>query len=233
MLAYGTLVHVAAAAAEETGIDAEIIDLRTLVPLDFETIVASVSKTGRCVVAHEATLTSGFGAELCAAIQEELLVPPGGADHRVTGWDTPVPPRPRVALLPRPPTPRRGDEGHVGGLAMAVRVVRAARRRRGRGRGRAGQLAGGRRRRRPPGLGARRGAHRQGDGRGVLPRRRAGDVPGAARSARCSPSAATSSASRPTPPPTLPAAAAPTRHRPSRASRVSADGSTAASSPTA
>ena len=60
----------AEAAAAETGIDAEIIDLRTLLPLDIETIVASVRKTGRCVVVHEATLTSGFGAELSALVQE-------------------------------------------------------------------------------------------------------------------------------------------------------------------
>ena len=67
VLAYGTMVYVAQAAAEETGIDAEIIDLRTLLPLDLDTIVASVKKTGRCVVVHEATLTSGFGAELVGA----------------------------------------------------------------------------------------------------------------------------------------------------------------------
>src|SRR6185295_1896877 len=64
VIAYGTMVHVAMVAAEETGVDAEIIDLRTLLPLDVETIERSVSKTGRCVVVHEATLTSGFGAEL-------------------------------------------------------------------------------------------------------------------------------------------------------------------------
>ncbi|TKB40038.1 MAG: alpha-ketoacid dehydrogenase subunit beta, partial [Mesorhizobium sp.] len=57
VLAYGTMVYVAQAAAAETGIDAEIIDLRTLLPLDLDTIVTSVKKTGRCVVVHEATLT--------------------------------------------------------------------------------------------------------------------------------------------------------------------------------
>jgi 2-oxoisovalerate dehydrogenase E1 component beta subunit len=91
VLAYGTLVHVAAAAADETGIDAEIIDLRTLVPLDLETILTSVTKTGRCVVAHEATLTGGFGAELCALIQEHLLYSLEAPVARVTGWDTPYP----------------------------------------------------------------------------------------------------------------------------------------------
>src|SRR5215218_10401284 len=69
VLAYGTMVHVAQAAAAETGIDAEIIDLRTLVPLDVDAIVTSVQKTGRCLVLHEATLTSGFGAELSSTVQ--------------------------------------------------------------------------------------------------------------------------------------------------------------------
>ena len=64
VLAYGTMVHVALAAVEENGIDAEVIDLRTLVPLDIETIEESVKKTGRCLVVQEATRTSGFGAEL-------------------------------------------------------------------------------------------------------------------------------------------------------------------------
>ena len=59
MLTYGTMVCVAQAAADETGLDAEIIDLRSLWPLDLETIVASVKKTGRCVIAHEATRTWG------------------------------------------------------------------------------------------------------------------------------------------------------------------------------
>ncbi|MCP3054004.1 alpha-ketoacid dehydrogenase subunit beta, partial [Aurantimonas marianensis] len=61
VLAYGTMVHVAEEAARMTEVDAEIIDLRTLVPLDLELIEASVKKTGRCVVVHEATMTSGFG----------------------------------------------------------------------------------------------------------------------------------------------------------------------------
>jgi 2-oxoisovalerate dehydrogenase E1 component beta subunit len=91
VLTYGTMVHVATTAAKETGIDAEIIDLRTLVPLDLETISASVAKTGRCVVAHEATLTSGFGAELCAILQETLLYALEAPIARVAGWDTPYP----------------------------------------------------------------------------------------------------------------------------------------------
>lgn len=91
VLAYGTMVYVAQAAAAETGIDAEIIDLRTLVPLDMETIVTSVSKTGRCVIVHEATLTSGFGAELAALVQEACFFQLEAPIARVTGWDTPYP----------------------------------------------------------------------------------------------------------------------------------------------
>src|SRR5882724_847494 len=91
VLAYGTMVHVAEAAAAETGVDAEIIDLRTLLPLDLETIEASVRKTGRCVIVHEATLTSGFGAELAALVQETCFYHLEAQIMRVTGWDTPYP----------------------------------------------------------------------------------------------------------------------------------------------
>ncbi len=91
VLAYGTMVYVAEAAAEETGVDAEIIDLRTLLPLDLDAVVASVRKTGRCVVVHEATLTSGFGAELAALVQENCFYHLEAPVKRVAGWDTPYP----------------------------------------------------------------------------------------------------------------------------------------------
>ncbi|HKY95919.1 MAG TPA: alpha-ketoacid dehydrogenase subunit beta [Kiloniellales bacterium] len=91
VLTYGTMVHVAEAAARETGIDAEIVDLRTLLPLDLDTIVASVKQTGRCVVVHEATLTSGFGAELAALVQEHCFYHLEAPVARVAGWDTPYP----------------------------------------------------------------------------------------------------------------------------------------------
>jgi 2-oxoisovalerate dehydrogenase E1 component subunit beta len=91
VLVYGTMVHVALAAAEEAGVDAEVIDLRTLVPLDIDTIVASVKKTGRCVIAHEAPRTSGFGAELSALVQENCFYELEAPIARVTGWDTPYP----------------------------------------------------------------------------------------------------------------------------------------------
>ncbi len=91
ILAYGTMVHVALGAVEDTGIDAEVIDLRTLVPVDIETIVASVQKTGRCVVVHEATRTSGFGAELSALVQENCFFHLEAPIERVAGWDIPYP----------------------------------------------------------------------------------------------------------------------------------------------
>ena len=91
VLAYGVMVHVALAAAAETGIDAEVIDLRTLVPVDIEAIEASVRKTGRCVIVHEATRTSGYGAELSALVQENCFYHLEAPIERVTGWDTPYP----------------------------------------------------------------------------------------------------------------------------------------------
>jgi 2-oxoisovalerate dehydrogenase E1 component beta subunit len=91
VLAYGTMVHVAEAAAAEARVDAEIVDLRTLMPLDVDTIVASVAKTGRCVIVHEATRTSGFGAELAAEVQERCFYHLEAPILRVTGWDTPYP----------------------------------------------------------------------------------------------------------------------------------------------
>ena len=91
IVTYGTLVHVAQAAAEASGVDAEILDLRTLVPYDIETIAKSVNKTGRVVVAQEAPRTSGFGAELAAQIQEECFYALEAPILRLTGWDTPYP----------------------------------------------------------------------------------------------------------------------------------------------
>ena len=91
VIAYGTMVFVAEAAAAATGIDAEVIDLRTLLPYDLEAIVASVKKTGRCVIVHEATRTSGFGAELSALVQENCFYHLEAPIIRVTGWDTPYP----------------------------------------------------------------------------------------------------------------------------------------------
>ncbi len=91
VLTYGAMVHVALAATEETGIDAEIVDLRTLMPLDLEAIEASVRKTGRCVIVNEATKTCGFAAELMAIVMEGCFHHLEAPVIRITGWDTPYP----------------------------------------------------------------------------------------------------------------------------------------------
>ena len=102
VLTYGTMVFVSEAAVKETGIDAEIVDLRTLWPLDLETVVRSVRKTGRCVVVHEATRTSGFGAELVSLVQEHCFYQLEAPVERVTGWDTPYPHALEWAYFPGP-----------------------------------------------------------------------------------------------------------------------------------
>jgi 2-oxoisovalerate dehydrogenase E1 component beta subunit len=102
VLTYGTMVWVSEAAANETGIDAEIIDLRSLWPLDLKAIVDSVKKTGRCVIVHEATRTSGFGAELAALVQEHCFYHLEAPIERVTGWDTPYPHAQEWAYFPGP-----------------------------------------------------------------------------------------------------------------------------------
>lgn len=91
VLAYGTMVHVALAAIAESGVDAELIDLRSIVPLDIDAIVASVLKTGRCVIFHEASRFGGFGGELSALVQERCFYCLRSPIERVAGWDTPYP----------------------------------------------------------------------------------------------------------------------------------------------
>lgn len=86
----GTAMKGAAQLAEE-GIQAEIVDLRTLVPLDKEIILTSVRKTGRLVVLHEATRTGGFAGEICAMVTEEAFDSLKAPFRRVTGPDIPVP----------------------------------------------------------------------------------------------------------------------------------------------
>ncbi|MHA7818140.1 MAG: alpha-ketoacid dehydrogenase subunit beta [Erythrobacter sp.] len=102
VLAYGTMVHVAEAVCREKGVDAEILDLRTLVPLDIEAIEASVKKTGRCLIVHEATRTSGFGSELSALVTERCFYHLEAPVERVTGFDTPYPHSLEWAYFPGP-----------------------------------------------------------------------------------------------------------------------------------
>ena len=102
ILAYGTMVHVVSAVCAEKGVDAEIIDLRTLVPLDIEAVEKSVQKTGKCMIVHEATRTSGFGAELSAQVQERCFYHLEAPIERVTGFDTPYPHSLEWAYFPGP-----------------------------------------------------------------------------------------------------------------------------------
>jgi pyruvate dehydrogenase E1 component beta subunit len=107
VLTYGSLVATATSAAEVAaarfGWDLEVVDLRSLNPLDFDTVATSIRKTGRAVVMHEGPRTLGFGAELAARIQEELFYDLEAPVLRATGFDTPYPPaRLEKVWLPGP-----------------------------------------------------------------------------------------------------------------------------------
>jgi pyruvate/2-oxoglutarate/acetoin dehydrogenase E1 component len=91
LLAYGAMVSVCERAADATGISCDVVDIRSLRPLDEETILASVAKTGRVAIVHEAPRTSGFGAELAALIAEKALLHLQAPVLRVTGYDVPYP----------------------------------------------------------------------------------------------------------------------------------------------
>ncbi|MDP9144259.1 MAG: alpha-ketoacid dehydrogenase subunit beta, partial [Actinomycetota bacterium] len=78
----------AAGVLEEGGISVEVLDLRTLSPIDHDGLVASARRTGRVVVIHEAPRTAGLGAEVAAIIQERALYSLLAPVRRVTGWDT-------------------------------------------------------------------------------------------------------------------------------------------------
>ena len=94
LISWGAMMRECLRAADDAavqGVKAEVIDVRTLSPCDYETIFASVQKTGRCVIVHEAPRTLGFGAELAARIQEKLLLFLKAPVLRVTGYDTPFP----------------------------------------------------------------------------------------------------------------------------------------------
>jgi 2-oxoisovalerate dehydrogenase E1 component beta subunit len=94
LVSWGAMVKETVAAAEELAtenLEAEVIDLATLKPYDEETILASVSKTGRCVIVHEAARTGGFGAEIAALIAERALLSLLAPPARITGYDTVIP----------------------------------------------------------------------------------------------------------------------------------------------
>ncbi len=94
LVCYSAMVRQCLAAAEglaAEGISAEVLDLRTLIPLDREAILASVAKTGRAVIVHEACLTGGFGGEIAALIADQGFASLKAPVKRVAGPDTPVP----------------------------------------------------------------------------------------------------------------------------------------------
>jgi 2-oxoisovalerate dehydrogenase E1 component beta subunit len=104
LIAWGAMLREALGAADrlaEEGIEAEVVDVATLKPLDEATILASVAKTGRCIIAHEAPLTAGFGAEIAARLAGNGLTSLLAPVERVTGYDTVMPQsRLEAAYLP-------------------------------------------------------------------------------------------------------------------------------------
>ncbi|HEX7843235.1 MAG TPA: alpha-ketoacid dehydrogenase subunit beta [Kofleriaceae bacterium] len=105
VVAWSGMVEIAEKAAqlaEHAGISAEVIDLRTLMPFDIATLIASAQKTGRVVIVHEAPRTCGFGAELIASIQERAMAHLEAPIIRVTGFDTPFPYSLEHEYLPNP-----------------------------------------------------------------------------------------------------------------------------------
>jgi pyruvate dehydrogenase E1 component beta subunit len=103
VLAYGAMLYEAldaASKAAEKGVEAEVIDLRTLWPVDIQTVVESVKRTGRLVVVHEAPRTCGFGAELVTLVTERAFYYLEAPPVRVTGFDTPFPYTLEMEYLP-------------------------------------------------------------------------------------------------------------------------------------
>jgi len=106
VIAWGAMLHEAVLAANQAadeGLDVEVIDLRTLWPLDIETVVASAKKTGRVVVVHEAPRTCGLGAEISSLIQERAFLYLEAPVKRCTGYDTPFPYTLEMEYLPLAP----------------------------------------------------------------------------------------------------------------------------------
>lgn len=119
VICYGSAVHMALAAAddlEREGVSVEVVDIRTLVPFDEETVLASVRKTGRAVVAHEAVLTGGFGGEIVARIADKAFRFLDAPVKRVAAFDAPTPFAPTLeqAVLP-----------NAGKVAAAIRETMA------------------------------------------------------------------------------------------------------------
>jgi pyruvate dehydrogenase E1 component beta subunit len=119
VVATGLMVGRVLEAAEQLaarGIDMEVVDPRTLVPLDIDTIVASVEKTHRLMVVHEASRTAGFGAEIAAQVQERAFFALDAPVWRACGTDTPLPQDPELEQACIPST----DEIVTAALALAA-----------------------------------------------------------------------------------------------------------------
>jgi pyruvate dehydrogenase E1 component beta subunit len=113
LISWGAMIKETRAAAtqlEESGVSVEVLDLRTLSPIDYVALAGSAARTGRVVVIHEAPRTAGLGAEVTAIIQEHALYSLLAPVRRVTGWDTVF--------------PLKRSEGHY--LPTVDRIVRAA-----------------------------------------------------------------------------------------------------------
>jgi pyruvate dehydrogenase E1 component beta subunit len=91
VIAWGSMVHTALQGINQTEHSCELIDLRTIKPMDTDAIIASVEKTGRCVIVHEAPYSGGWGAEISARIMEKALLSLQAPVQRVTGFDTIIP----------------------------------------------------------------------------------------------------------------------------------------------
>ncbi|HXN06077.1 MAG TPA: alpha-ketoacid dehydrogenase subunit beta [Nitrospiria bacterium] len=106
LISWGAMIHVTLKAAEalsREGVEAEVIDLRVLYPMDIDRVIRSVEKTGRAVVVHEAPLTGGLGGEIAALIQEKALLYLEAPVKRVAGFNTPIPlPKLEMTYLPGP-----------------------------------------------------------------------------------------------------------------------------------
>jgi 2-oxoisovalerate dehydrogenase E1 component beta subunit len=111
VLAWGAMLHEAqqaCAQVAEQGLDPELIDLRTLWPLDVETVTRSVRKTGRCAIVQEAPRTGGFASEISALVQERCFTSLEAPILRITGWDTPFPYTLENEYLPLAPRIAKG-----------------------------------------------------------------------------------------------------------------------------
>lgn len=105
IFAYGAMLHVALEAAELAagkGINVEVVDLRSILPFDIQTIMSSVKKTGRVVILHEACKTCGFGAEIAAQIAERSILDLKSPILRVAGFDVPFPYALEEEYMPNP-----------------------------------------------------------------------------------------------------------------------------------